>query len=253
MRARAGRLLAVVITWAVTAVATLFIAAPAPAQLDRLLQQLPRSGAGAGLSDGTIGDGLKQALQVATEHAVGLTGKTDGYFANAAIKILMPERLRMVEQGLRMAGQGERIDELVLGMNRAAERAAPQAKSIFSDAITSMSFDDARRILQGSSAAATDYFKEKTSDKLTTAFRPVVSSAMNDVGVTRQYKQLIGTAERLPFVNVESFDVDHYVVGKALDGLFHVVGEEELKIRTNPAARITPLLKDVFGGAGATR
>ena len=230
----------------VTCLVTSLMASPASAQLDRLLQQVPRSGAGAGLSDVKIGDGLKQALQVATENAVGLTGKTDGYFANAAIKILMPEKLRVAEQGLRAVGQGERIDEFVLSMNRAAERAAPAAKSIFWDSITAMSFDDARRILQGPNTAATDYFKQKTTDKLTAAFRPVVSSAMEDVGVTRQYKQLVGSAERLPFVNVQAFDVDQYVVGKALDGLFHVVGEEEQKIRTNPAARITPLLKEVF-------
>ncbi len=106
--------------------------------------------------------------------------------------------------------------------------------------------DDARRILQGQSTAATEYFKEKTTDKLTSAFGPVVSSAMNEVGVTRQYKQLVGAAQSLPFMSVEAFDLDHYVVGKALDGLFHVVGEEEQKIRANPTARTTPLLKEVF-------
>jgi hypothetical protein len=232
---------------ALTSLVALLVAAPAAGQLDRLLQQLPRSGAGASLGEARIGDGLKQALQVATENAVGLTGKTDGYFANAAIKILMPERLRTVEQGLRAVGQGARVDEFVLSMNRAAERAAPAAKSIFWDAITAMSFDDARRILQGPDTAATQYFKEKTTDRLTAAFQPVVSSAMEEVGVTRQYKQLVSSAERLPFVNVSAFDVDQYVVGKALDGLFHVVGAEEQKIRTNPAARVTPLLQEVFG------
>jgi hypothetical protein len=233
----------------ITLVASLLVvlaAAPASAQLDRLLQGIPRSGGAVGLSDAKIVDGLKQALQVASENAVGLTGKTDGYFANQAIKILMPERLRTAEQGLRAVGQGARVDEFVLSMNRAAERAAPAAKSIFGDAVTSMSFDDARRILQGPDTAATDYFKEKTTDKLTTAFRPFVSSAMEEVGVTRQYKQLVTSAERLPFVNLSSFDVDQYVVGKSLDGLFHVVGEQEKLIRTNPTARITPLLKEVF-------
>jgi len=223
----------------------LLAATPASAQLDKLLQ-LPKSGASASLSDAKIGDGLKQALQVGTEKAVGLTGKTDGYFANAAIKILMPERLHTVEQGLRAVGQGAQVDEFVLSMNRAAERAAPAAKNLFWNAIGAMSFDDARRILQGPSTAATEYFKEKTTDKLASAFGPVVSSAMNEAGVTRQYKQLVGAAHTLPFVNVEAFDLDHYVVGKALDGLFHVVGEEEQKIRANPMARTTPLLKEVF-------
>ena len=215
---------------------------PASAQLDNLLRW-PK----AGLSDTKIGDGLKQALQVGTEKAVGLTGKTDGYFANAAIKILMPERLHTVEQGLRAVGQGRQLDEFVLSMNRAAERAAPAAKTIFWDAIGAMSFEDARKILQGSNTAATTYFKDKTTSSLTSAFSPVVSSAMNEVGVTRHYKDLIGAAQALPFVSVGAFDLDHYVVGKALDGLFHVVAEEEQKIRTNPTARVTPLLKEVFG------
>jgi hypothetical protein len=223
----------------------LLAAPPASAQLENLLR-LPKSGTSASLSDAKIGDGLKQALQVGTEKAVGLTGKPDGYFANAAIKILMPERLHMVEQGLRAVGQGAHVDEFVLSMNRAAERAAPAAKDIFWNAIGAMSFDDARRILQGQSTTATEYFKEKTTDKLASAFGPVVSSAMNEVGVTRQYKQLVGAAQSLPFMSVETFDLDHYVVGKALDGLFHVVGEEEQKIRANPTARITPLLKEVF-------
>ena len=224
----------------------LLVASPAAAQLDNLLR-LPKSGAGASLSDARIGDGLKQALQVGTENAVGLTGKVDGYFANAAIKILMPERLRTVEQGLRVMGQGAQIDEFVLSMNRAAERAAPAAKDIFWNAIGAMSFEDARRILQGPNTAATEYFKEKTTSHLTAAFSPVVSSAMNEVGVTRQYKEMVGVAQALPFGGIGAFDLDRYVVGKALDGLFLVVGQEEQKIRTNPTARVTPLLKEVFG------
>ena len=224
----------------------LLAAAPVSAQLDNLLR-LPRSGTSANLGDAKIGDGLKEALQVGTEKAVGLTGKTDGYFANAAIKILMPDRLRTVEQGLRAVGQGAQIDEFVLSMNRAAERAAPAAKKIFWDAIGAMGFEDARRILQGPNTAATEYFKEKTTEKLTSAFSPVVSSAMNEVGVTRHYKDLVGAAQALPFGGVGAFDLDHYVIGKALDGLFLVVGQEEQKIRANPTARVTPLLKEVFG------
>jgi hypothetical protein len=231
--------------WSVLPIALILLAAiPAWAQLENLLR-LPRSAAD--LSDAKIGDGLKQALQVGTENAVGLTGKVDGYFANAAIKILMPDRLRTVEQGLRMMGQGAQIDEFVLSMNRAAERAAPAAKSIFWNAIGAMTFEDARRILQGPNTAATEYFRDKTTDALTSAFSPVVSSAMNEVGVTRHYKELVGVAQALPFGGAGAFDLDRYVVGKALDGLFLVVGQEEQKIRANPAARVTPLLKEVFG------
>jgi len=200
-----------------------------------------------GLSDAKIASGLKEALQVGTQNAVSLTGRPDGYFQNAAIKILMPSQLQPIEKGLRAGGYGPQIDELVLSMNRAAERAAPAAKPIFLDAITAMSFDDAQKILTGSPTAATEYFKGKTSDKLTAAFQPVVAQTMNEVGVTRQYKELMGRTQAMPFLKSGVFDLDRYVVGKSLDGLFYVLGQEEQKIRTNPAARATDLLKQVFG------
>lgn len=226
----------------------LLIAAPALAQLDQLLKELetltrPTTGA---VGEVKIGAALKQALQVGTENAVKLTGRTDGYFTNQAIKILMPERLRTLERGLRTVGYGSEVDQLVLSMNRAAERAAPSAKSIFWDAIGGMTIEDAQRILGGTATAATDYFKSKTSASLTSAFRPIVDQAMNEVGTTRQYNDLLGRAKAIPFLRTEDYDLDHYVVGKALDGLFHVVGEEERKIRTDPAARVTDLLKEVF-------
>ncbi len=224
----------------------LLTAFPASAQLDRIFKGLGIGEKG-GPSDAKIGSGLKEALQIGTENAVNLTGKTDGYFLNQVIKILMPEKLRNVEKGLRAVGYGPEIDEFVLSMNRAAERAAPHAKQIFWDAIGEMTFEDVRKILSGHDTAATDYFKGKTSDKLTVIFKPIVDKAMNEVGVTRQYKELVGRYENIPFVKKESFDIDHYVVTKALDGLFYMVGQEEKKIRTNPAARVTDLLKEVFG------
>jgi len=223
----------------------------ARAQLDELLKQLPQlpggtRGAGT-LGDVRIGQALKQALEVGTENAVKLTGRTDGYFANQAIKILIPDKLRTFERALRTVGYERELDDFVLKMNRAAERAAPSAKNIFWDAIGAMTIDDARGILNGTQTAATDYFKSKTTDQLTAAFSPVVHRTMGEVGVTRQYQELFGRAQRLPFVDLESFDLDRYVVGRALDGLFHVVGEEEQRIRTNPAARVTDLLREVFG------
>jgi len=226
----------------------------AHAQLDELLKQLPQLPGGTGqtpmpgsLGDVKIGQGLKQALQVGTENAVKLTGKTDGYFANQAIKILLPERLKSLESGLRVVGYGPQVDELVLGMNRAAEHAAPAAKQIFFDAIGDMTIDDSRKILNGAPTAATEYFKGKTTGRLTTAFQPIVQKSMSQVGVTRQYEELLGRAKTIPFMNVENYDLDHYVVGKSLDGLFHVVGEQEKNIRANPSARVTDLLKEVFG------
>ncbi len=223
----------------------LLTTSPAPAQLDQLLKGLGAAQPGA-LSEVKVGAGLKEALEVATENSVSITGRPDGYFANQAIKILMPEKLRTVEKGLRAVGYGPQVDELVLSMNRAAERAAPSAKQIFWEAIGAMTFDDARKILGGGDTAATEFFKAKTSDKLVAAFRPAVDGAMNEVGVTRQYNELIGRFEAIPFARAEAFDLDGYVVGKALDGLFHVVGEQERQIRTNPAARTTDLLKEVF-------
>ncbi len=226
---------------------TIFLTAlPASAQIDRIFKGLGL-GQQSELSDVKIGSGLKEALKVGTENTVNLTGKLDGYFLNQAIKILMPEKLRNFEKGLRAVGYGPQVDEFVLSMNRAAEQAAPFAKQIFWDAVGEMTFQDARKILSGHETAATDYFKSRTTDKLTVAFRPVVDQAMNEVGVTRQYKELVGRFQTIPFVKSESFDIDHYVVTKALDGLFHVLGEEERKIRTNPAARVTDLLKEVFG------
>ena len=225
----------------------------AHAQLDELLKQLPQipgttqTPMPGSLGDVKIGQGLKQALQVGTENAVKLTGKTDGYFANQAIKILLPERLKSLESGLRVVGYGPQVDELVLGMNRAAEHAAPAAKQIFFDAIGDMTIDDARKILDGAPTAATEYFKGKTTGRLTTAFQPIVQKSMSQVGVTRQYEELLGRAKTIPFMNVENYDLDHYVVGKSLDGLFHVVGEQEKNIRANPSARVTDLLKEVFG------
>ncbi len=220
-------------------------AAPASAQLGRILRGLGLGRPG-GLNDAKIASGLKEALQIGTQNAVNLTGRLDGYFRNEVIKILMPEKLQTLEKGLRLVGYGPRVDEFVLSMNRAAERAAPRAKAIFWDAIGEMSFEDARKILNGGDTAATDYFQDKTTDRLAAAFRPVVDKAMNEVGVTRRYKELIGRYEAIPFVTSERLDIDQYVVTKALDGLFYVVGEEERKIRTNPTARVTDLLKEVF-------
>jgi hypothetical protein len=218
---------------------------PAGAQLEDLTKRL-NLGEKSGLSDEKVASGLKEALKVGAGNAVGLTGKTDGYFKNEAIKILMPEKLDAVEKGLRAVGYGPRVDELVLGMNRAAEKAAPAAKDIIWGAVKDMSFEDARKILGGGDTAATDYFKGKTTGTLTETFRPVVEKSMQEVGVARQYDALVGRAQSLPFVQVPSFDLNQYVVGKALDGLFLMVAEEERKIRKDPAARVTGLLKEVF-------
>jgi hypothetical protein len=220
------------------------LVAAASAQLDKVLQGL---GNRPGQSDSRTASGLQEALRIGTEHAVDLTGKQDGFFKNEAIRIVLPEKLRTAEKGLRLAGMGPKLDEFELSMNRAAEQATPAARSIFKDALMQMTFDDARKILTGGNTAATEYFKSKTSERLTTTFKPSVETAMNETGVVKQYKEVAGRLPALPFGGGNSFDITGYVVGKTLDGLFYMLGQEEKKIRTEPAAQITPLLKEVFG------
>ncbi len=215
--------------------------------MDDLIQ-----GAGMGQKPGPGNDqiiaGLKEALSIGTGNAVTATSKTDGYFGNQAIKILMPEKIRKVADVLGKVGYQKEVDDFVLSMNRAAEKAAPQAKAIFIDAIHRMTIEDARKILDGGDTAATEYFKARTSGKLYEAFQPIVSSSMNEVGTTRSYKEMMGKYKALPFGGAESLDLDRYVTNKGLDGLFYLVGQEEIKIRKDPAARATDLLKTVFGG-----
>jgi len=223
---------------------TVALVLPVNAQLGNVLEGLSNRG---GPSDSKSASGLKEALQIGTDHAVDLTGTTDGFFKNEAIKILLPDKLKTAEKGMRLAGMGARIDEFELSMNRAAEKAAPAARGIFTDALLQMTFDDARKILTGGNTSATEYFKAKTSERLTASFKPTVESAMEETGVVKQYKQLAGGIQSLPFGRSQSFDITDYVVGKALDGLFYMLGQEEKKIRTDPAAQVTPLLKEVFG------
>lgn len=194
-----------------------------------------------------IAAGLKEALAVGTGNAVQTLSKSNGYFEDAAVKILLPEKIQKAAEVLKKAGYQKEVDDFILSMNRAAEQAAPKARPIFEDAVKHMSFDDAQKIVKGNNTAATDYFKTKTSSRLTEAFKPVVADSMNQAGVTHSYKALTRRYNSLvPFGKMDSFDIDNYVTGKALDGLFLKVGQEEAKIRTNPAARTTDLLKKVF-------
>jgi len=147
---------------------------------------------------------------------------------------------------MRMLGMGSTVDDLEIGMNRAAEQATPQAKQIFLAALGRMTFEDARLILAGNDTAATDYFKRNSSADLTAAFTPIVHASMQKVGVVQQYDLWVKTAPAGSTL-VKEFDLDRYVVGKTLDGLFFMLGQEETKIRKNPAAQTTALLKEVFG------
>lgn len=201
-----------------------------------------------GPDDSTLISGLKEALSVGTKNAIHSVSQVDGYLGNQAIKILMPEKIQKVADFLSTMGYQQEVDAFILSMNRAAEKAAPLAASFFGDAIKGMTFEDAKKIFNGGDTAATEYFKSKTEGKLYDAFKPIVSSSMDEVGVSHEYKQMVGKyTSALPFVNLQSLDLDHYVTTKSLDGLFTMVGQEEKKIRTDPAARVTELLKEVFG------
>jgi hypothetical protein len=217
------------------------------AGLSDLLKDAQESfGSKGGPSNDEIIQGLKEALQVGTEKAVKLVSKPDGYYQNPDIKIPLPESVQKAEKILRATGYGETVDRFELSMNRAAERAAPEAKSIFGDAITRMTFDDAKKILNGRDNEATLYFEDKTADRLQEVFKPIVKDAMGEVGVTQSFQDLNARVESMPFGKSLSFDLDQYVTDGALNGLFKMLAEEEKRIRTDPAARVTDLLKKVF-------
>ena len=199
------------------------------------------------LSSDKIASGLTEALKVSTGRAVASVGRPDGFFKNQAIKILLPDRLRKASTTLRLVGLGPQLDELELGMNRAAEQASPKAKQIFLNALSQMTISDARQILQGGDTAATEYFKSKSSAALTDAFAPIVHESLQNVGVVQQYNSMTNNPLAATVMKNQNFDLDRYVVGKTLDGLFFTLGQEEKKIRTNPAAQTTTLLKEVFG------
>lgn len=211
-------------------------------QFDKIFRGLGRP------KEDKTGLGLKEALSIGIENTVQFLGRPDGYFRNELIKILLPPQFKAVERAMRLAGLSSVLDQFVQSMNRAAEAAAPFAKDIFVSAIKQITFDDARRILTGSDTAATEFFQTKTSRKLGELFKPVVQKAMSEVGVTNQYQILTSRLKKIPFAKAESLDLDQYVVDQAMKGLFFTLGEEEKKIRTNPAARVTSLLKEVFGG-----
>ncbi len=196
----------------------------------------------------TVASGLKEALRVGTGNAVREVAKEDGYLANLNIRIPIPDELENAEKLLRKIGMARYVDDFILSMNRAAETAAPEAVNIFVNAIRNMTILDAFEILNGPETAATAYFQEKTSDDLYRSFRPVITDTMGQTGVVRSYRRMIDKYTSLPFVEEEPVDLEDYVTNRALDGLFFMVGEEEKRIRKDPAARVTELLRRVFGG-----
>ncbi|MGD8513589.1 MAG: DUF4197 domain-containing protein [Deltaproteobacteria bacterium] len=226
----------------------LFQLTPAHAQFGDLLQGIKKAvGLGGGLTEERIIEGLKEALEIGTQNAVETVSKVGGYYENPKIKIPLPGAVQKVEKIVRAAGYGTQLDAFEMSMNRAAETAAPEAKGVFWDAIKQMKVADAQKILHGQDNEATLYFKEKTHDRLGEIFKPMVRNAMSGVGVTKAYQDLEEKVQSIPFVGNWTFDLDEYVKNGALEGLFLMLGEEEKKIRQDPAARVTDLLKEVFG------
>jgi hypothetical protein len=190
--------------------------------------------------------GLKEALEIGTERAVGRTSQQDGFLRNPRIRIGLPDSLDTMAAGLRGMGLGGKIDELEVAMNRAAEQASAEATEVFWQGIRQMSFADARAILAGGDTAATEYFDRTTRKPLRERFEPIVAERMRSVGLVKLYTDLAARYAALPFTTKPNLNLERYVTDGALDGLFQVLGEEERRIREDPAARTTALLKEVF-------
>ncbi|MFM7533151.1 MAG: DUF4197 domain-containing protein [Rubrivivax sp.] len=191
--------------------------------------------------------GIREALALGTENAVKSLGRPDGYLTHPVVKILLPSSAQRLADVARKAGFARQVDELVLGMNRAAEQAVPLAASHFAQAIRGMGIRDVQAILKAGDTGATAFFERATRTNLHSAFKPSVSQSIERVGASRAYKSLMERAQRVPLLGAQNFDLDEHVTNKALDGLFFVVGEEERKIRRNPLARTSSVLKAVFG------
>jgi hypothetical protein len=205
------------------------------------------SGGNDALDSETVVAGLKEALTVGTERTVATTSKSDGYWANPLIRIVIPSELKGVANTLRGIGLGEEVAKFELAMNRAAEQAAGEATGVFWNAIKKMSIADAWGILGGDDSAATVYFRQQTSAELRKRFMPIVKQKMSDVGLYDTYSGLLDVYNKIPLVSKPTLDLDAFVTDNALRGLFTVLVSEEKRIRDDPVARTTDLLRRVFG------
>jgi hypothetical protein len=204
---------------------------------------------GAGLSNEEITKGLKEALNVGTKNASGKAAKTDGYYKNKLIRIPFPSDARDMRTTLMKMGMKKQVDAFEKQMNRAAEDAAKKAAPIFMKAVTSMTIQDGLTILRGKDDEATQYLRKTTAAQLSKEFRPIISASLKKVEITKYWNPLFTTYNKVPFVKKVNPKLDEFVTNKAIEGLFLLIAEEETKIRKDPAARITEILKKVFGGA----
>jgi len=201
----------------------------------------------ADLSNADATNGLRQALTEGSIAAVGKLGVENGFFGNPQVKIPLPPSLKSVEGALRAVGMRKQADELVLTMNRAAEAAVPEAKQLLVDAVKKMSVQDAKGILAGGDTAATEYFKRTTQSDLAKRFLPIVKKATDRVGLAQQYNSLAAQGATLGLIKEDQATIEGYVTQKALDGLFHMIAEQEKAFRANPLGAASDIVKKVFG------
>lgn len=197
------------------------------------------------LSTDEIVSGLKEALSLGAQKSTDKLSATDGFFKDAAVKILLPKQVQDIENKMRMFGMGKLVDNAELSMNRAAEDASKSAGPIFLSAIKQMTVADALTILRGTDTAATAYLRKTTSPQLTTAFKPIIEESLKKVDATKYWNDVFTAYNRFSSKPVDT-DINNYVTQKALDGIFHYVATEEISIRQNPAERVTDILKKVF-------
>lgn len=197
-------------------------------------------------SDAAIG--VRAALERGALAAVGLLGRADGFLGNPQVRIPLPEHLESAAKFLRAAGQGKKLDELVTSMNRAAEAAVPVAKPLFVNAVKALSVEDALKLVKGGSTSVTDFFAGKTRLPLSEKFLPIVTQATEKVSLAARYNSLASKASGLGLIKGDVASIQQYVTGRALDGLFLMISEEEKKIRADPLKTGSAILKKVFGG-----
>lgn len=214
--------------------------------LGKPVEQPPASGVDA-LSNADINAGLKEALARGADAAVAQLGQKDGFFGNAALRIPLPPSLQKAEKAMHMFGMGKQADDLVLSMNRAAEAAVPEARTLLVDAVRAMTLEDAKGILTGGQTSATDFFRRKTEATLTERFGPIVKATTDRIGLAQQYNQYAGMAAQFNLIDKQQASVERYVTQQALDRLYTVIGEKEAAIRANPMQAGSALLKKVFG------
>ena len=211
------------------------------------VKQLEGGGTKNPLSNDEVVQGLREALNVGTNNSTGSASKTDGYYKNPLIFIPFPPEAEKVKKTVINLGMQQQVTDFEMSMNRAAEEAAKTAASIFLDAIKGMSLEDGFSILKGVDNAATEYLKNKTSADLTVKFTPIIKDAIAKVEVTKYWNPIITAYNKVPFVQKQNPDLEQYITARALDGLFKLIAEEEKKIRKDPLAQVTDILKRVFG------